>query len=79
MSSLVPVAAEDMFLLRLTDIDLNTRRRFPYNAIILGIGYIAGIVALVSYTNSYLVSTPHSSAGRPGDLSATRAIFHTAS
>lgn len=45
-------------MLRLTDIDFEYAPPVPYNAIILGIGYIAGIIALVSYTNSYLVSTP---------------------
>lgn len=58
ISSLIFFASTALFLLRLTDIDFEYAPPVPYNAIILGIGYIAGIVALVSYTNSYLVSTP---------------------
>ena len=58
ISGLIFFASIALFLLRLTDIDFEYAPPVPYNAIILGIGYIAGIVALVSYTNSYLVSTP---------------------
>lgn len=78
ISGLIFFASTALFLLRLTDIDFEYAPPVPYNAIILGIGYIAGIVALVSYTNSYLVSTPLFCRSA-GDLSATRAIFHTAS